>query len=1227
MINQINSGTQYPGASIRAKSGQNNVSLSFIHTNDLHGYTASRKKPVEDGIVGGMARVAGEIESLRARNPECTVVVDGGDIFDGGFYSKYTSGEAVSRPFAQIGYDAVTLGNHDVSWGAAKVAEIAKESNTDFLAANLLDASPGGQLGFLKPYKVVERGGVKIGILGLTTPMTALSSPQKGIMEVESPVETAAHYIRKMKKDDGVDMVVVLSHLGYDEDVNLAEKVNDIDVIVGAHSHTVMKDAEEVNGTVIVQAGSEGRYVGDLEISFNPEDKKIVSYKENLVPINGEIKPDEKTEAVLAPYIEKFKPLKDKVLGRTDEALVQSNEKRTNLHRFFIDAQKMDSDLSVASAFSVRRGIDKGDVTFGKLFQMYPFDNELLQVKVKGENVVKFLEGGLSYVDDTHDTATLVSGLTYRFNPALEEGHRITSLTLDGKKISVDEFRKKNLTVSMDNYTHGKSCFRDGEIVKKYGKVFDILQHAMETGSPARAMTSAEFKRVDTVPQGASVAENKVGTLAEPLSYKEGQSSEAVSFFGNAIQGQADFSLFFNKSVRDGLPEGTIERSTLKKMYPFENRLYNVKTTGARILSLLEGSIAGAPGGHTSLTASGLSYTFDSTQPEGQKIRSIKVNNKSYDRAAFMHQNFKVAVDNFLYKVKLNGEEIEQERGSVFNALSGYLKSGSPLSDIKNEEASVDISESSKNTDAGWERKREMLAEGKGKIKSDEVPYYSLSKVTEEVDSTAAFATQKKMMESAQTGVGVTMYTLTHRDKINELVAKAGEGVPVRVAIDPHIHTTPDKLVERKEMEEKLLAGGVKLVEDPGDHIFCNHSKTLAVDGKESYVAKINWADYSEGYHDYGVHIEGGRAVSDVENYQNRLFHRSGFKTIKSGAAAQDVKNGTPIKVLVTDPDSASRVTPFGSMIKNLDEVEHMVRGQYFSLTSRPLVSHIIEMKKNDQGKVIRIVLNEGIFLESPLSQKYARELLDAGVEVKLYKDSNGKFDTLHAATTIYDRDEAVVGSANTTFGGLFSNREVDVDIAGEGKVEVLDRQFDYDWEHNTRDITTADLSLAESKEKAKPYYDTPISNIAAVMGIPESTLQKAQRQIYDRLGRDSYKTGNELEIKLIIQKLASMSYKDEAEFQKSLKRYLDLLTVEVADRADKGKTESKKESSLVRDAREALGDYIIMHNIAVNEKDASMDSLTGAFIKTFESMGDVKGLVDDTEEVRSIFADRCGIV
>jgi len=1222
MINQIHG--SYPGASGRAKSGQGSVSLSFIHTNDLHGYTASRKKPDEEGIIGGLARVAGEIETLKAKNPDNSVVLDGGDIFDGGFYSRFSQGEAVSRSYAQIGYDAVALGNHDVSWGADKVAQIAEDTNADFLAANVLDESPGGKLGFLKPYKVIERGGVKIGILGLTTPMTALSSPQKGIMEVENAADTASHYIRKMKSDEGVDMVVVLSHLGYEEDVNLAGKVKGIDVIVGAHSHTVMKDAGKVNGTVIVQAGSEGKYVGDLEISFSPEEKKVLSYKENLVPITDEIKPDRAAEAVMSPFVEKYRPLKDKVLGHTDEPLVQSDMKRTNLHRIFIDAQKMDSDLAVASAFSVRRGMDKGDITFGKLFQMYPFDNELLQVKVKGADVLKFLEGGLSYSTGEQDSATLVSGLTYRFNPALEEGHRITSVTFDGKKISVDEFGKKTLTVSMDNYTHGKSCFRGGDVVKSYGRVFEILQNNMKSLSSERlSELSPEFKRVSTVPSGSVIAENEIGTAADPLAYSEGQNCEAASFFGDAIKGSADFSIFFSRSVRDGLPAGEIDRATLKKMYPFDNGLLNVKTTGARILSLLEGSIASAPEGKSPLSASGITFKADGSKPEGQKISFIEVNGRRFDRESFRQQSFTVAVDNFLYKVKLGGEEIEQKRGSVFGALSDSLKSGVKTGQSNRESAKK---ESSEVSDAAWERKREILSDGKGKIKADEIPYYSLSKVAEDVDAKAAFATQKKMIGDARTGVGVTMYTLTHEDKMNELAAKAGEGVPVRVAIDPHIHTTPEKLVERMEMQKTLLNAGVKLVEDPGDHIFCNHSKTLVTDGKESYVAKINWADYSEGYHDYGVHIEGGRAVNDVEKYQNRLFHRSGFKTIESDAVLEDVKNGTPIKVLVTDPDSASRVTPFSAMMKNLREAEKTVRGQYFSLTSRPLVSNLIKMKQNDPEKDIRIVLNEGIFLESPISQKYAKMLLDAGVEVRLYRDSLGKLDTLHAATTIYDRDEAVVGSANTTFGGLFSNREVDVDIAGTGNVEVLDRQFDYDWEHNTREITGADLSLAESSEKTKPYYDTPMPNIAAVMGLPEAALRKARREIYDRLGRDSYKTGNELEIKLIIQKLASMSYRDEAEFQKSLRRYLDLLTVEVADCSNKGKTDSKKESSLVRDAREALGDYIVVHNVAVNTDAGSMDSLTRAFIKTFESTGDSRGLTEDTEEARSLFADRHGI-
>ncbi|MEQ8192025.1 MAG: 5'-nucleotidase C-terminal domain-containing protein [Candidatus Eremiobacterota bacterium] len=477
---KVETGPKEKKSETRGKSKEG-VNLKFIHMNDFHGYVEELDKPEELGIIGGITRVAGQIKDLQNQNPDGTITLDGGDIYDGGFYSKVTNGEIVSKPIGAMGFDASVIGNHDVTWGLDDYAAIAKDMKTDILgAANITDLSPGGDLKFMKPYKIVERQGVKIGILGLASPMTALSTPQKGLIEVGDPRQAAEGFVKKLRNEENVDMVVILSHLGHDEDVKIAEKVKGIDLIVGAHSHTAMHDAEKVGDSIIVQAGGEGKYVGDLNLVFDPSSKKVVSYKENLIPITADIKPDPTVTKIIAPYIEKYESVKNEVLGKTSENLELISNKRTNLCNLFVDAQKKDSDLAVTSSFSIRKGIEKGDVTTGKLFQMYPFDNELVQVKAKGSTVLKFLEGGLRFVEGDKDNYALVSGLSYEFNPTLLEGNRITSVTFKGKKMTPQEFAKKSITMSMDNYTYGKSYFKEGKMLQKYGRVFDVLKDSIK---------------------------------------------------------------------------------------------------------------------------------------------------------------------------------------------------------------------------------------------------------------------------------------------------------------------------------------------------------------------------------------------------------------------------------------------------------------------------------------------------------------------------------------------------------------------------------------------------------------------------------------------------------------------------------------------------------------------------------------------------------------------------
>ncbi|HPZ10684.1 MAG TPA: metallophosphatase, partial [Candidatus Eremiobacteraeota bacterium] len=330
------------------------VNLKFIHINDFHGYVDEYRIPQEDGIVGGITRVGTEIKKLKEENPEGAITLNGGDIFEGGSYTKYTQGEIISKTFQNIGFDATVIGNHDMSWGLEAYADIAKACGGDFLGANVVDYSPEKHLNFLKPYKIIEKQGVKVGIIGLTTHMTSVGPYEKKIVDIESPEITAEKYIKQLKNEDNVDMVVVLSHLGLEKDKELAEKVKGIDVIVGAHCHTALKEPEKVGNTLIVQAGTDGKYVGNLDIVFDREKKNVVSYDGKLIPVTTEIKQDPEVKSIIAPYIEKYKAINNEVINKSEQDLPLVRDKRTALVNLFIDSQKLDSDLSAGSLFCIR---------------------------------------------------------------------------------------------------------------------------------------------------------------------------------------------------------------------------------------------------------------------------------------------------------------------------------------------------------------------------------------------------------------------------------------------------------------------------------------------------------------------------------------------------------------------------------------------------------------------------------------------------------------------------------------------------------------------------------------------------------------------------------------------------------------------------------------------------------------------------------------------------------
>lgn len=253
--------------------------LTILHTNDWH----SRVDPFpDDGSrnagQGGAVRRAALIEQIRAVEPE-VLLLDSGDIFQGTPYFNFFLGELEMKLMSQMGYDAATIGNHDFDGGLENLANQSAKSSFPLLNANYdLTGTPLAQR--VQPYRVFERAGVRVGVFGLGIDLVGLVPPKLyGPIRYQDPVTVGNATAEKLKSEEGCDLVICLSHLGFRyrddkiSDVTLAAGSRNIDLILGGHTHTFLDRpvvVDDVDGrpVVINQVGFAGLRLGRLDIAF-----------------------------------------------------------------------------------------------------------------------------------------------------------------------------------------------------------------------------------------------------------------------------------------------------------------------------------------------------------------------------------------------------------------------------------------------------------------------------------------------------------------------------------------------------------------------------------------------------------------------------------------------------------------------------------------------------------------------------------------------------------------------------------------------------------------------------------------------------------------------------------------------------------------------------------------------------------------------------------------------
>ncbi|WP_420573129.1 bifunctional metallophosphatase/5'-nucleotidase [Kordia sp.] len=270
--------------------------ITILHTNDVHSHIdpfgANHPRNPNQG---GAARRASLIERIRKENPN-TLLLDAGDIFQGTPYFNYYGGELEFKLMSMMKYDLATIGNHDYDNGVDGLAAQLPNAKFEFVSANY-DFKNTAMDGHVKPYKVFVRDGIKIGIFGLGIKLNGLVDKRMYKETVyNDPMESAQDMSRILKEEEKCDLVICLSHLGYNyrkhperpSDLKLAEQTKNIDLIIGGHTHTFLPKptvAKNINGESVLvnQVGAYGIYVGRIDFYFDDEKNVIANGKSIIV--------------------------------------------------------------------------------------------------------------------------------------------------------------------------------------------------------------------------------------------------------------------------------------------------------------------------------------------------------------------------------------------------------------------------------------------------------------------------------------------------------------------------------------------------------------------------------------------------------------------------------------------------------------------------------------------------------------------------------------------------------------------------------------------------------------------------------------------------------------------------------------------------------------------------------------------------------------------------------
>ncbi len=484
------------------------VNIKLLGTSDVHGRIVpwSYGADVEDKS-GSYAQIATYVKDVRKNNKNVVLVEVGDAIQDNQVDvfakdKKYYKDHPVPKVLNEMNYDIFVLGNHEFNFGMKALDEILKDIKAKKLTANFYHKKNDKR--YIDATTIIEKDGVKLGIIGLSTPMSAKFEEDTGNlkdMKFTSPTEEARTQVEKLKAK-GVDAIIAVTHMGIENENNIPDTgmrdvinaVDGIDVVIAGHMHKDVP-SETIKNTLITEPHRYGTVVSEVDLTFDINDKKevkLVKKESKTVPVKA-LEADKKIEEIYKPYHEKLRELNNVVIGQTANEMVPQETKHgvsaafskdTGLSSFINDVEQYYSGADVVTfSFDHQKArMDKGDIKKKDIIFNYRYaGGDVTVYELTGKQLKEYMEWSANYFDtiqpgDTeyrynaerkkskYVTYDIFGGVNYKIDLRNPQGSKIVDLTLaDGKPVTDD----MKLKVGMNSYRfaqlNGKGGIWEGQ--------------------------------------------------------------------------------------------------------------------------------------------------------------------------------------------------------------------------------------------------------------------------------------------------------------------------------------------------------------------------------------------------------------------------------------------------------------------------------------------------------------------------------------------------------------------------------------------------------------------------------------------------------------------------------------------------------------------------------------------------------------------------------------------